>query len=65
MLTAYLRTWLIGRYQEYRARYGDVHERNVLFELRPLVGRGVPVVVRDAAGRHRQVRVALRPVDVR
>jgi hypothetical protein len=65
LLTAYLRTWFTGRYQEYRARFGDVHERNVLFEVRPLDQRGVPVLTRDATGRPRLVRVGVRPVDVR
>jgi hypothetical protein len=35
VLTAWLRLWLGPGVDRYRARYGDVHERNVLFELRP------------------------------
>ncbi|GAA1803406.1 hypothetical protein GCM10009682_26570 [Luedemannella flava] len=65
LLTAYLRTWFTGRYQEYRVRFGDVHERNVLFEVRPLAARGVLVPARDASGAWRLVKVGVRPVDVR
>ena len=65
LLTAWLRLFLTGRFEHYRRHYRDVHERNVLFELRPWRGRGVPVLARDQAGRVRLVRVALQPVDVR
>jgi hypothetical protein len=64
-LTAWLRLFLSGRFEHYRQRYGDVHDRNVLFEIRPWRERGVPVPARDPAGRIRLVRVVLQPVDVR
>jgi len=66
-LTQWLRPFLSGRFDHYRRHYRDVHERNVLFEVRPWRGRGrgVPVPVRDPAGRLRLVRVGLQPVDVR
>jgi hypothetical protein len=64
-LTAVLRIVLGGRYEAYQRRYRDVHERNVLFEVRPLRGSGVPGLARDAAGRVRLVRVGLQPVDLR
>jgi hypothetical protein len=64
-LTSLLRTLLLGRYESYRRRYRDVHERNVLFELRPWRSRGVPMLVRDAAGRLRAVKVGLAPIDLR
>ena len=65
VLTEWLRLFLSGRFDHYRRHYRDVHERNVLFEVRPWRGRGVPVPVRDPAGRLRLVRVGLQPVDVR
>jgi hypothetical protein len=65
VLTAYVRAVLVGRFAAYQSRYGDVHERNVLFEVRPWRARGVPLLARDEAGRYRLVRVGLRPVDVR
>jgi hypothetical protein len=65
ILTTYLRVRFAGRYDSYRARYGDVHERNILFEVRPLRERGALVVVRDAVGRWCLAKVGLRPVDVR
>ncbi|GAA2371250.1 hypothetical protein [Dactylosporangium salmoneum] len=65
VLTAWLRLFLSGRFEHYQRHYRDVHERNVLFEIRSWRGRGVPVLARDQAGRIRLVRVALQPVDVR
>jgi hypothetical protein len=65
VLTEWLRLFLSGRFDHYRRHYRDVHERYVLFEVRPWRGRGVPVPVRDPAGRLRLVRVRLQPVDVR
>jgi hypothetical protein len=64
-LTAYLRLMLGGRYAAYQRRYRDVHERNVLFEVRPAAARGVPVLVRDGSGRVRVARVGLAPIDLR
>ncbi len=64
-LTAVLRLVLGGRYEAYQRRYRDVHERNVLFEVRTRNTSGVPVLARDAAGRVRLVRAGLQPVDLR
>jgi hypothetical protein len=63
--TAFLQVVFGGRYEAYRRRYRDVHERNVLFEIRTLRQSGVPGVARDAAGRVRLVRIGLQPIDLR
>ncbi|WP_155374564.1 hypothetical protein [Catellatospora vulcania] len=65
LLTGYLRLVLGGRYDRYRRRYADVHERNVLFEVRPARAGGVPVLARDLSGRLRLMRVGLQPIDLR
>ncbi len=65
VLTAWLRLRLGTAMDGYRARYDDVHERNVLFELRPARAHGVLVLVRDLSGRWRWARVGLRPLDLR
>lgn len=65
VITAVLRLLLGGQFSGYQQRYRDVHERNVLFEIKPWRSRGVPVLMRDAAGKLRMVRVRLAPVDVR
>lgn len=65
LLTGYLRMFLGGRFAGYARRFRDVHERNVVFEVRGWRRRGVPVLARDAAGSIRLVRVGLRPIDVR
>jgi hypothetical protein len=64
-LTAVLQGILGPRYDAYRARYRDVHERNVLFEIRPPRQSGVPALARDATGRLRLVRIGLQPIDLR
>jgi hypothetical protein len=64
-LTALLRLPFQGRFDAYRRHYSDVHERNVLFEVRPFGARGVPMLARDWTGRIRLVRVGLQPVDLR
>jgi hypothetical protein len=63
--TAVLQSVFAARYATYQRHYRDVHERNVMFELRPFGGRGVPGLARDATGRIRLVRIGLQPIDLR
>ena len=63
--TGWLQALLMAPMNRYRDRYGDVHDRNVLFELRGRGSPGVPVLALDARGRLRLHRVGLRPIDVR
>lgn len=65
VLTGVLRLLLGGQFRGYQGRYRDVHERNVLLEVRPWRSRGVPMLMRDAAGKLRLVRVGLAPIDLR
>jgi hypothetical protein len=65
MVTGWLQMALMTPMREYRSRFGDVHERNVMFELRPRGAPGVPVPGRDPRGRLRLFRIGLRPIDVR
>jgi hypothetical protein len=65
LLTAVLHLLLGGRYDRYRERYSDVHERNVLLEIRPWREPGVPMLARDWSGRVRPVKVGLQPIDLR
>jgi hypothetical protein len=65
LLTAILQTVYDGAYRDYARRYDDVHERNVLFEVRGPRRRGVPMLIRDAGGRLRLARIGVQPVDVR
>lgn len=65
VITTVLRLLLSGKFRDYQLRYRDVHERNVLFEVRPWRSRGVPMLMRDAAGKLRLVRVRLAPIDLR
>jgi hypothetical protein len=65
VLTAYLRSMLMTQFTDYKARYKDVHERNVLFELRTVKEKGVPLLARSWKGGTRLVKVGLQPIDVR
>jgi hypothetical protein len=65
ILTAYLKSFLAAQFNTYRARYEDVHDRNILFEIRPRHQSGVPVLIRDHAGHLKLVKVGLQPIDVR
>lgn len=65
VITAVLRLLLSGQFRGYQQHYRDVHERNVLFEIKPWRSRGVPVLMRDATGKLRMVRIRLAPIDLR
>jgi len=64
-LTAYLRAGLAAKFNGYRSQYQDVHERNVLFEIRAMRERGLPAIVRGWSRKIKLVRVGLQPIDVR
>ena len=65
ILTDWLRLFLNPQFSEYQTRFRDVHDRNVMFEIRSRGARGIPVIARDWAGKMRAVRVGLQPIDVR
>lgn len=64
-LTAFLRSALSSQFNGYRQRYKDVHDRNVMFEIRTLDRRGVPAVAQDWCGKVQLIKVGLQPIDVR
>ncbi len=64
-LTAYLQSAFGGDFAEYRARYKDVHDRNVMFEIRDFKAKGVPVWIKDWQNNHRLVKIGVQPIDVR
>lgn len=65
LLTSWLQMSLGAQFEDYRRHYKDVHERNVLFEIRERGQRGVFGFARDWKGQARVVRVGLQPIDVR
>jgi hypothetical protein len=64
-LTAILHVLLHSRYEAFRRRYSDVHERNVVLEIRPWPEPGLPMLARDWSGRIRLVKISLQPIDLR
>ncbi|MBZ0287527.1 MAG: hypothetical protein K8I30_07925 [Anaerolineae bacterium] len=65
LMTAILQGFFQTDMSHYRARYKDVHDRNVMFEIRPPNGRGWPILYRDGLGNVRRGKVGVRAIDVR
>jgi hypothetical protein len=65
LLTSTLHYRLAAQFAVLQNLYQDVHEGNVLFELRETHERGIRIPVRDWSGRLRIVKVGLQPIDVR
>lgn len=65
LLTTVLQDILSSGFRQYARTFKDVHDANVMFELRHWRMKGVPIPAFDAAGKFRVFRVGLRPIDVR
>ena len=65
LLTWLLRFYFLKEYIDIERRYKDVHERNVMFELRDFNQKGFPLVVIDVRGKLQFVKVGIQPIDVR
>lgn len=65
LLTSWLHACLGSQFEDYRRHYRDVHERNVLFEIREHSQPGAIAIAKDWNGRVRIVKVGLQPIDVR
>jgi hypothetical protein len=65
LLTRYLQACLREQFRHYANHYRDVHERNVLFEIRSLKQSGVPCFTKTWNGTIRLSRIRLQPIDVR
>lgn len=64
-LTAWFQFLFGGDFAEYRAHYKDVHDRNVMFEIRDWKAKGVPALIKDWRDRVRAVKIGVQPIDVR
>ena len=64
-LTTVLQAIWSNRFQQFATTFGDVHDANVMFELRNWRMTGFPIPAFDAAGKFHIFRVGLRPIDVR
>jgi hypothetical protein len=64
-LTAFLQSMLMPQFNTYQAHYKDVHARNVLFEIRDWRQSGVPIIMKNWAGKVQTLKIGLQPVDVR
>jgi hypothetical protein len=65
ILTGWLQSALGQQFNHYRAHYKDVHDRNVLFEIRDRHAAGTWVIARDWNGKLSPMKIGLQPIDVR
>jgi hypothetical protein len=65
LLTGWLQAALGSQFGFYKAHFKDVHDRNIMFEIRPSSAKGVPILMKDWTGKIRLARIGLQPIDVR
>lgn len=65
LLTNWLQSFLALHFDRYQKQYKDVHDRNVMFEIRGFGKLGVPVIMKNWLGRVQIAKVSLQPIDVR
>lgn len=65
VLTSFLQSIFDTQFRHYQSHYRDVHERNVLFEIRAPHQAGIPFLVNTWANHIAIVKIGLQPVDVR
>jgi hypothetical protein len=64
-LTSWFQLIFGSQINEYRAHYKDVHDRNVMFEIREPDANGVPALIKDWSGNLRIAKIGIQPIDVR
>ncbi len=64
-LTSWFQSIFAAEFNEYRSRYKDVHDRNIMFEIRNRQEKGFPIIIKDWLNRFQFVKVGIRPIDVR
>jgi hypothetical protein len=64
-LTIFLQSMFMSQFRHYQSHYRDVHDRNVLFEIRDFHQPGVPVLIKTWTGQLAAVKIGLQPIDVR
>jgi hypothetical protein len=65
LLTALLQARFQERFEHFRQHYGDIHDRNLMFEIRPAAQAGFPLLIKDWQGQLRWVRIGLQGIDLR
>jgi len=65
ILTSILQAGMQSHFTEIQRQYHDVHDRNVLFEIRDDHEKGLRIPIRDWEGHFKFVRVGLQAIDVR
>jgi len=65
ILTSWLRTFFTFQFNTYRSQYKDVHDRNIMFEIRGNTEKGVPITIKNWLGKTMLVKVGIQPIDVR
>jgi hypothetical protein len=65
LITQLLQARFQERFQHFRQHYSDVHDRNVMFEIRSPTQTGLPWLIKDWRGQWRRVRIGLQGIDLR
>jgi hypothetical protein len=65
LLTSWLQSAYSSQFRQYQSRYRDVHDRNVMFEIKSLDQAGVLMLTKTWAGKLALIKVGLQPIDVR
>lgn len=64
-LTTWLQSIFASQFNQYRSQFRDVHDRNIMFEIRERQEKGFPLIIKDFLNRFRFVKIGIRPIDVR
>lgn len=65
LITSRLQAKLISQFKFYEQHYKDVHDRNIMFELRDKKEKGIAVLYFDCSKKLRMGKVSVRAIDVR
>jgi hypothetical protein len=65
ILTGWLQSALGQQFNHYRVHYKDVHDRNVLFEIRDSRADGVWIIAKNWSGKLSPMKIGLQAIDVR
>ncbi len=65
LLTIYLQSIYGRQFNSLQSRYKDVHDRNIMFEIKPISGKGAPILIKDWLNKLHVVKIDIQPIDVR
>ncbi|MFW6029747.1 MAG: hypothetical protein ACOCRO_05780 [Halanaerobiales bacterium] len=64
-MTFWAKSFLSSKFKQFIQKYKDVHERNVIFKIRPIKQKGVIIIAKNYKGKVKMYRVGLQPIEER